>query len=109
MNSILLKQAFSNLLSNAVSYSTQNQAEVSFIINPENQLQILFTNTGNLITEEEEKFLFKHFFRGKNSNEKAGQGLGLILTKKIIELHEASITYVGQDKLNVFEITFPLS
>jgi len=109
MNSILLKQAFSNLLSNAVSYSTQNQAEVSFIINPENQLQILFTNTGNPITEEEEKFLFKHFFRGKNSNEKAGQGLGLILTKKIIELHEASITYVRQDKLNVFEITFPLS
>lgn len=108
MNSILLKQAFSNLLSNAIAYSTQNTAEVCFMINSNNQLQIQFTNTGNPITEEEEKFLFKHFFRGKNSNEKAGQGLGLILTKRIIEIHEASISYERKDNLNLFEITFPL-
>lgn len=108
MNSILLKQAFSNLLSNAIAYSTQNTAEVCFMINSNNQLQIQFTNTGNPIKEEEEKFLFKHFFRGKNSNEKAGQGLGLILTKRIIEIHQASISYERKDNLNLFEITFPL-
>ncbi|HZH86536.1 MAG TPA: HAMP domain-containing sensor histidine kinase [Brumimicrobium sp.] len=109
MNPTLLKQAFSNLLSNAVTYSFKSQAEVNFSIGPNNNLKIRFINSGDPITEEEEKFLFKHFFRGKNSNEKAGQGLGLILTKKIIELHEASILYERKDNLNLFEITFPLS
>ena len=109
MNPTLLKQAFSNLLSNAVSYSTQKHAKVIFSRSPEKHLKIEFINTGNPITKEEEKFLFRHFFRGKNSNDKNGQGLGLILTKKIIELHEASISYHRSGNSNTFEIIIPLS
>ncbi|RFC55302.1 sensor histidine kinase [Brumimicrobium aurantiacum] len=109
MNPILLKQAFSNLLSNAISYSSKKNADIFIEITSENQLTIQFTNSGDSITNEEEKFLFKHFFRGQNSLNKSGQGLGLILTKRIIELHNASIYYSRKEGLNVFEIKFPLS
>ena len=106
MNPILLKQAFSNLLSNAVSYSTKKQAEIRFIVEGEKQLKIQFINTGNPISKEEEIFLFKHFFRGANSNEKAGHGLGLILTKKITDIHQAKIFYTRKGEENVFEVVF---
>ena len=107
MNPTLLKQAFSNLLSNCVTYSANNQADIQFIAQPNEALKIQFKNTGNTITEEENKFLFKYFFRGKNSDGKTGHGLGLMLTRKIVELHNASISYQRKKDLNLFEVVFP--
>ncbi|WP_394335965.1 sensor histidine kinase [Brumimicrobium salinarum] len=93
MNPILLKQAFTNLLSNAISYSEINQAKVKFIVDRQKQLIIQLINTGTPISKEEEQYLFRHFFRGKNSKNKTGHGLGLILTKRIIDIHKAKITF----------------
>lgn len=106
MNPTLLKQAFSNLLSNCVSYSTNGHADIQFMAQPNGNLKIQFKNIGNTITEKENKFLFKYFFRGKNSEGKTGHGLGLMLTRKIIELHNANISYQRKENLNLFEVVF---
>ncbi len=110
LNPILIRQAVQNLLANCVSYSNNSRAEIIFDCSDNNHLKIRIINSGKTISTKEENFLFNHFFRGKNSEGKIGFGLGLVLTKKIVELNSATITYSNPDSnLNVFELNFPLS
>jgi two-component system, OmpR family, sensor histidine kinase ArlS len=110
LNPILIRQAVQNLLSNCISYSNNSKAEIKIDCSDNNNLKIQIINSGNTISTEEENFLFNHFFRGKNSQGKIGFGLGLVLTKKIVELNSATITYSNPaQNINVFELNFPLS
>ncbi len=110
LNPILIRQAIQNLLTNCILYSNNSKAEIKIDCSDGSGLKIQIINTGNPITSEEENFLFNHFFRGKNSQGKTGFGLGLVLTKKIVELNSATITYSNpSENLNVFELNFPLS
>ena len=86
-NELLLRQAFLNLLNNCISYSDNGKAEISINTKKPEALQVFFTNSGKTITKEEESFLFSHFFRGENSRNKMGFGLGLTLSKSIFEMH----------------------
>lgn len=110
LNSVLIRQAIQNLLTNCVSYSNNSRAEIKFDCSQSNELKIQILNSGKPISTEEEKFLFNHFFRGKNSEGKIGFGLGLVLTKRIAEINSATITYSNPvPNINVFELNFPLS
>jgi two-component system, OmpR family, sensor histidine kinase ArlS len=107
LNPILIRQAIQNLLSNCVSYSNNSRAEIKIDCSDNNGLKIHIINSGKPISVEEENYLFNHFFRGKNSQGKMGFGLGLVLTKKIVELNSATITYSNPSlNLNVFELDF---
>ena len=104
----LLKAAFMNLMLNSIHYSSNNEGNIH-IITGENQLQIDFINQGPIITSEEQKYLFQHFFRGENSKGKSGFGLGLVFIHKIISQHNGSISYTPDEKrLNTFSVIFPL-
>jgi two-component system, OmpR family, sensor histidine kinase ArlS len=108
-NALLIKQAIQNLLSNCVSYSNNSKAEIKFDSSDNNSLKIQIINSGKAISTEEENYLFNHFFRGNNSQGKIGFGLGLVLTKKIVELNSGTITYSNPtDNVNVFEVSFSL-
>jgi two-component system, OmpR family, sensor histidine kinase ArlS len=110
LNLVLIRQAIQNLLANCVSYSNNSKAEIKFGCSENNELKIQIINAGKPISTEEKKFLFNHFFRGKNSEGKVGFGLGLVLTKKIVELNSATITYSNPvPNINVFELNFPIS
>lgn len=109
-NKMLIKQAFKNLMTNCIAYSNNSKAEIKFDCSSDKILTISISNQGNTISKEEEKYLFDHFFRGENSKEKIGFGLGLVLAKKIIVLNDGNITYSNpSDHLNVFKVVLPLS
>lgn len=106
----LIRQAIQNLLSNCVSYSNNSRAEIKFDCSDNAALNIRIINSGKPISAEEENFLFNHFFRGQNSHGETGFGLGLVLTKKILELNSATIAYSNpSEDLNVFELDVPLT
>lgn len=109
-NPTLITQAVHNLLSNCVAYSSNSRAEVNFNCFSDSELTIQIVNYGKTIALEEKSFLFNHFFRGENSRGKVGFGLGLVLTKKILELTSSSISYSNPaPNYNVFELSFRLS
>jgi len=106
-NRMLVKQAFQNLLLNCISYGSESKAQVKIDCSLKDQLRISISNRGEVVSEEEEKELFHHSFRGKNSEGKIGFGLGLVLAKKIMDVHKADIFYRSSDTdLNVFEVVF---
>lgn len=107
---MLFKQAILNLLSNCVAYSNEPRAEISMHCARADYLIIQIKNSGMPISDEEEKLLFHRFFRGKNSEGRIGFGLGLVLTKRILELHNVQILYINpQVNVNIFELRLPLS
>ena len=109
-NRVLIKQAFSNLLYNCIKYSSVSRAKIRFNCGMERFVFISFINEGQTIKKEEEKYLFSHFFRGDNKQGVAGSGLGLVLTRRIVEIHGGSISYNRPvENLNVFDIEFPLN
>lgn len=108
VNRRLVMQAFLNLLMNCVDFADDSKAKI--MINCEaNRPIIMISNTGETLTDDEERYLFSHFFRGKNASQKAGFGLGLVLARRIFSLHGAVIRYRSENEsTNIFEIHFRL-
>nr|WP_294859670.1 HAMP domain-containing sensor histidine kinase [uncultured Fluviicola sp.] len=105
-NSRLMKAVLSNLMENAINYSSDKHASIH--IESQGQLEITFENKGKILTKQEVNYLFKHFFRGGNSKGKKGFGLGLVFVNRIITMHGGSITYETESKkINRFRIILP--
>lgn len=105
----LLKAAFLNLMLNCINYSNHKEGQIQLITST-SQLEVNFINQGPVITSEEQKYLFQHFFRGENSKGKSGFGLGLVFIHKIIAQHKGAISYHIKDTdLNIFKVILPLN
>lgn len=85
-----LQQAFTNLLSNGVKFTPNGGSVTISSKETEDQLQIDVSDTGVGIPPEDQPKLFSDFFRGGRV-EADGAGLGLSITKKIIEAHGGNI------------------
>jgi signal transduction histidine kinase len=59
--------------------------------NTANQVSINFQNKTKSLSETDLGFIFEPFMRGSNSKNTRGHGVGLSLTKRIIELHNGTL------------------
>lgn len=89
-NEYLLKVAFVNLFENGCKFSHDKQSFVSIsFVN--NKIELNFSDNGTGISTEELEHIFTPFYRGSNKTYADGNGIGLSLTKKIIQLHKGTI------------------
>jgi signal transduction histidine kinase len=84
---------FNNLISNAIKYNIENGSVDITIHSDTKKIKIIVEDTGIGMTEEEAKNVFNDFVRIKNEKTKhiTGSGLGLSITKKIIDLYNGNI------------------
>ncbi|XPV68602.1 MAG: response regulator [Halarcobacter sp.] len=98
-DSLRISQVLINLLSNAVKFT--NEGSIQLIIKRINDDRYLFevTDTGIGLTLEEQNKLFKSFSQadGSTTRRYGGTGLGLIISKQLVELMNGSI-YVQSEK-----------
>jgi len=91
-----LKQALLNLLSNAVKYNHQHGSiTLDCEIIAEQRLSIRITDTGDGLTEKEIEKLFISFERLSAKNNVEGTGIGLVITKHLLELMGGRIGVVS--------------
>ena len=90
-NRSLLQSAIGNILDNACKFS-DGQAVDLLLSLKEEALEIRIRDKGAGIRKEDLEKVFTPFFRGANSFGIAGSGIGLSLSKKIIELHGGHLT-----------------
>jgi signal transduction histidine kinase len=85
---------FNNLVSNSVKYNKRGGKSEIIIDYDENDVIIVFSDTGIGITETDRENLFTEFVRIKNEKTRniSGSGLGLSIVKKVIELYNGIIT-----------------
>ncbi|OEK07275.1 hypothetical protein BFP71_05820 [Roseivirga misakiensis] len=108
-----LKQVFINLFSNAVKYSKEEGAkiEVKSEFNG-NELVIAIKDNGKGIHPENIDRIFEKFFQARDQTSKKpkGSGLGLSITKKIVELHDGDIFVESTwQEGSIFTVKFPIS
>ena len=105
-----LKQVLLNLLSNAVKYNSDNGRIIidCDLVNAE-QTRISITDTGAGLSLEQRTQLFKAFSRlGAEQTDIEGTGIGLVITKNIVELMGGSIGIDSQPgKGSTFWIELP--
>ncbi len=101
---ILLQLAVNNLLDNAIKYSSKEDIVLLRIDNAKNFVKLLIIDEGPGILPGEKEKIFEKYYRGASRQTK-GTGLGLYLTKKIVEQHSGSITVAGNlPHGSIFEI-----
>ena len=109
-NDQLLKQVWMNLLDNAIKFSPE--AGCITITLRANNGNVVFTvkDQGEGINDKTQKFIFDKFYQGDTSHHMEGNGLGLPLVKKILELHQGRIAVQSQTgRGSVFIVTLPLN
>jgi len=86
----LLRTAFMNLMDNACKYSNNKTVNV-FLEIQKDLIKIYFKDVGIGIAAKELPYIFDTFYRSATTISKAGYGIGLALTKRIINMQGASI------------------
>jgi PAS domain S-box-containing protein len=83
-----MKQVFINLLSNAIKYNTANGAvSVEYMTSIPGRIRVCVKDTGEGLTPEKLAQLFQPFNRlGQEANAEEGTGIGLVMTKRLIEM-----------------------
>jgi two-component system sensor histidine kinase VanS len=105
----LISQAFSNIIENAVKYSNAktNVSIRGSYKQPTDTFVVKIWNRGIPLPTDHEEDVFLRGFRTPEAKRKypAGTGFGLYIAKKIIEIHEGTLTAHSQDGWTVFEVT----
>lgn len=102
-NEYLLRVAFGNLIDNGCKFSPDKTCEVH-ISYEEKEVIVRIIDHGIGISPEDQKSIFTPFFRGSNKDFAAGNGIGLSLTHKIIEIHQGEILVESASGLTIFTV-----
>ncbi|MBP9803074.1 MAG: HAMP domain-containing histidine kinase [Candidatus Pacebacteria bacterium] len=107
-----INTVFNNLIENAINYGT-NDTDILISISIEGEYVLIqVENYGIGIKKEDEEKIFAKFFRAENAilSKPNGIGLGLYITKKIIEYHKGKIIAFSREDegKTVFSVYLPI-
>jgi len=105
-----IKTLLINLLDNAIKYNKENGKIDIKISKDQENLIIRISDTGIGIPEKELPYIFDRYFRAIKTKKMIGAGLGLNISKSIIDAHNGRIDV--RSKVNEgtqFEIILPLN
>jgi len=93
-----IKQALTNLIDNAIKYSSDKKEIIIKLIEKERDIEIQVQDRGIGIPPEEQKKVFEGFYRHKDARgiNPRGVGLGLKIVRHIIEAHKGEIRVESQ-------------
>ena len=105
----LLQHILTNLLSNAVKYSPPGSI-VDFLVRRHGpDAEFLIRDQGCGIPASDQARLFTAFYRGSNVGPTAGSGLGLVIVKRCVDLHDGTIRCESSEGVGTaFTVTLPL-
>ncbi len=106
-----ISQVLRNLLNNALAHTAEGSITVS-ARQQDNWVEISVTDTGEGIPEKELPEIFERFYRVDKSRTRTtgGSGLGLTITKRLVEAHGGSIeAYSEEGEGSRFSFTIPVA
>jgi len=110
-DSLMLRRALSNLLSNAIRHTPEGNTINIQLRHSGDEVFIIIQNPGTPIPSEHLPRLFDRFYRVDPSRQRnnEGAGLGLAIVKSIIEAHGGKIVATSNESCTQFHISLPAS
>lgn len=107
-----MRAVLQNLIENSLKYTQEGgMIKVELQADKEDHMLITFEDNGVGIPKEQQKDIFKRFFRAENAKalDPEGSGLGLFIVKTIIERHGGTMRFESEEgKGTKFFFTLPL-
>lgn len=108
IDELLMSQVLINLISNALKYSIGKSEPEVKLQYEKNSFTIQVKDYGIGIPKDQQKNIFNSFFRANNVENIQGTGLGLVIVKKFVEMHNGGISFKSiVDKGSTFKAKFP--
>ena len=103
--SALLFQVWTNIIGNAIKFSHVGGTVSVTLRMYHNNIEVTISDEGIGMSQETQTHIFEKFYQGDSSRKEQGNGLGLPLCKKILELCDGKIFVSSEiDKGSVFRI-----
>lgn len=109
-NKELTQHLWLNILSNAIKYTPVGGEINVKVFKDDNNAVVKISDTGVGMNENTKKHLFDPYYQGDTSHSSQGLGLGLAISKRIVELNNGTISV--KSKLSIgseFTVTLPLN
>jgi PAS domain S-box-containing protein len=107
-----LQQVFWNLLSNAIRFTPRGGQIRTLVVDVDHHWEINITDTGAGIDPDFLPYVFDRFRQadGSSTRKHGGLGLGLAITKQLVELHGGTVRVIsdGQGKGATFTVSLPI-
>ena len=104
-----VKQIMSNLIGNAVKYTDRGGVKVEMRISPRQHLIIYVSDTGRGMSQADCQRIFNAFTRLPNGQGKEGVGLGLSITREVVQMLGGTITVTSEEgKGSCFTVSLPI-
>ena len=106
----LLQEVWLNLIQNAIKFSHPGGLVRIELMQQSGRVLVRISDHGTGIKEEDKSRIFERFFKGDKSRMKDGNGLGLVIVKKIVEISKGSISFDSKhNEGTTFTVELPLS
>jgi signal transduction histidine kinase len=92
----LVKTALANIIENGCKYSADHLTQV-FVASAKSGLSITFKDSGIGISKDDIVNVFEPFYRGSNTTNIKGHGIGLSMVKNIVKLHKGTIQIQSEE------------
>lgn len=107
-SAFLLEQVWINLIDNAIKHSPAGSSIHIAICETSEAIAVSISDDGDGMTEEVQKHIFEKFYQGDKSHKAEGNGLGLALVKRIVDLCKGEIAVESAPgKGSLFIISLP--
>jgi len=106
-NEELMKQVWINLIDNAIKFSPQGGMIEIVVDNEENGIHISVMNQGEAIPEDKREKIFTKFYQADESHASEGNGIGLALVSKVVDLHGGRVIVSCKDGVTAFTVSLP--
>lgn len=104
----LLGQVWTNLIGNAIKFSEPGQEIGIHLLEQTECVVVSVTDHGCGMTPEVQKHIFEKFYQGDSSRRSLGNGLGLALVKRIVELSQGVVEVESAPKQGAtFRVILP--
>ena len=107
-NKELLMQVWINLIDNAIKFSESGGSLDITLSQSGKNILVKVTDYGIGMKDESIKYIFQKFYQGEESRSNQGNGLGLALVKRILELSGGNVTVISRlGNGSVFSVELP--
>lgn len=103
----LLKQVWINLVDNAIKFSPKGGTVTLDICESGDFVTVTVANTGSEIPPEKREKIFGKFYQADESHATEGNGIGLAVVKRVVELHGGCVEVTSSEGMTTFAVSLP--